>query len=190
MIHLCKTEADFLFWCKQLVPKARADYRAFFRKELDVHAERKYYDEVLAIRRQAMALRYEVGEERADFLERCLIGDEPYGRTAVEAEMQREIFVAWQKICFPEGTLGEQTINNTAIGRKLREMRKKKGFGVNRAAELLGISKDSLHAYESGVCQVKLEAMRRFAILYEFKLDELMADNDIIEIKPKNNYGF
>ena len=130
MIPLCKTENDFYLWCKQLVPKADADYKLFRQKRLDLHKERNRYDETLEVRRQLTRLRYLIDDQHRDFLERHLLGSEERQRTPLDNELYRDIFEAWCEVCFPEGMVGEWTVDNKLLGQKLRTMRKDKGIGI------------------------------------------------------------
>ncbi|MBR3594649.1 helix-turn-helix transcriptional regulator [Candidatus Saccharibacteria bacterium] len=188
MIFLNKTEADFSLWCKQIVPNMLADRRAFRNKERDVHEERERYEEVLAINRQLTAIHYLLDRQHTDFLDRHLIGGEDYNRTPTEAELYRDIYLTWLKVCFPKGSLGEQNIDNIALGHKLRELRQRKKFGVNRVCDLLGIAKQTFYAYEHGTCQIKLEVIYKLSRLYGFSIDEFLSGEDIIVTKAKSAY--
>ena len=189
MIFLRKTEADFLLWCKKLVPKALLDYESFSRKELNVHEERERYDDTLLIKRQLYTLRAIMNVAHRDFFDRHLIGKEPYDNTPVNAELYREIFAAWCKVYFPNGALSEQIIDNAAMGQKLKFLRQEKGLSVDHVASLLGIAKKTLYSYEEGACQVKLEALYRFSLLYDFSIEKLLQSDGIIIKKLKAIHG-
>ena len=180
MIFLNKTDADFYLWCKEIVPDALVDRSAFRRKQLDPHEERERYDEVLAVYRQLTALRYKLDEQHVEFLNRYLLGTEVYERTAINSELYREIFAMWCEICFPDGLLREQCIDNIIMGSRLKALRIEKGIGVNRASELIGIDKKTLYAYEEGKCQVKFEVLLRFSQLYDFQIDELIREKGVM----------
>ena len=172
MIFLNKTDADFRLWCKEIVPKAQVDRSAFWRKQFDPHEERERYEEMLAVYRQLTALRYRLDKQHKDFLNQHLLGEEFYERTAINSELYREIFMTWCEVCFPNGALREQCIDNITMGSRLKALRIKKGIGINRASELIGIDKKTLYAYEEGKCQVKFEVLLRFSQLYGFRIDE------------------
>ena len=181
VIFLCKTEADFLLWCKQIVPDALADRKAFRRGDLNPHEKRERYDEVLTVNRQLKSMKYLLSPQHIDFFDRCLIGNEPYARTAVEAELYREIYAVWCKACFPEGLLSERIVNNVALGQRLKALRLKKGLGVNRTCALLGIATKTFYKYEDGTRQIKLDTLYKMSRLYGFKIDELLAEKGIVD---------
>lgn len=181
MIFFCKTEADFFLWCKKYVPRALEDRRAFRKKELDVHEQRDRYDEVLTICRNLTTIRCLLDKRHLDFLNHNLLGDEPYERTPVTAELYRDIYAEWCRVCFSNGQLHEQYIDNVAMGHRLKALRLKKELGINRVTALTGIDKKTLYAYEEGKCQVRLNTLLLFSQLYGFRIDELLAEKGIVK---------
>ena len=189
VIFLNKTEADFHLWCREIVPNALNDRKAFKRKLLDANRERERYDEVLSVYRHLSTLRYIMDEAHTTFLDRYLIGAESYERTAINAELYREVYETWCRICFPNGLLSEKGIDNLTLGQKLKALRIKKDLGVNRVSDLTGIDKKTLYSYEEGKRQVKLDVMFKFACLYGFKIDELLAENEVVIAKKGVYYA-
>ena len=189
MIFLCKTEADFLLWCKQIVPRALSDLKAFRRGELDAHEQRERYDNALAVKRQLASLRYSLDGMHLEFLDKCLIENEAFERTAVEAELKREVFLVWCNICFPDGALGERMIDNLVLGVRLKDLRVQKGLGVGRVSDLVGVDKKTLYSYESGKCQVKLEIMYKLSKLYGVRIDDLLSEKGVIYVGDSSRYG-
>lgn len=183
MIFLCKTEADFLLWCKRIVPDALADRKSFKRGDFDPHEKRKRYDEVLTVSRQLRSMEYLLSQQHLDFFNRCLIGNEPYTRTAIEAQMYREIYAVWCKVCFPKGPLSERAIDNVNLGQRLKALRLERGLGVNRTCAILGIATKTFYKYEDGTRQVKLDTLYKMSQLYDFTIDELLAEEGIVNLE-------
>jgi len=180
MIALRKTETDFLVWCTKLVPKARRDLQDFADCRLNVHTDREIYNDATTIIQQLTSLNYLLDRVHRDFLNDVLVGGKSCDKTPITAELRREVYAAWCKICFPGGTPDEQTINNEVLGAALRDTRKERGFRISHVAKLIGIDKKTLYAYEAGRCQIRLEALYRLSKLYDFSIDELLEYRGVI----------
>ena len=176
-------------WCKQIVPQALSDLKAFRRGELDAHEQRERYDNALTVKRQLASLRYNLDGMHLEFLDKYLIENETFGRTAVEAELKREIFLAWCNICFPDGTLSERMIDNLVLGDRLKDLRVQRGLSINRVSDLVGVDKKTLYSYESGKCQVRLEAMYKLSKLYGVQIDDLLSEKGVVFAGEGSYYG-
>ncbi len=65
-------------------------------------------------------------------------------------------------------------ISSKLFAERLKEIRKKRGYTLRRAAELLEISHSTLACYESGRNQPDIETLGKLADFYETPVDWLI----------------
>ncbi|MBR3320165.1 helix-turn-helix transcriptional regulator [Candidatus Saccharibacteria bacterium] len=175
MIYLLNNYADFSNWCRELVPRAKADLTAFYAKELDIHEHRERYDDALRIKHQLYAIKAQLDEQHKAFLEDILLAGKTPGNTPVETELYREIYFTWSAVCFPGGKSMVRTLNPVVLGKELKHLRQEKELTADRVSSLAGIANKTLHAYEEGVALVKLDVLYKLSQIYNFTIEALIS---------------
>ncbi len=72
----------------------------------------------------------------------------------------------------------------SALGKKLRQLRESRGLSFYRLEKLIGISQGYLKTLEQGgVLHPRIDTLQRLASVYDTSIEELMSDS-ALEIKP------
>jgi len=64
-------------------------------------------------------------------------------------------------------------------GRKLRELRERKGYGLSELAKRVGASMKALHMYEEGLIDMTVEKAYRFIEIFDKEFEEALKEVDI-----------
>ncbi len=79
------------------------------------------------------------------------------------------------------------TINNVAIGRRVSELRKRRGLTQMTLSELVGISPQSMSSIENGTKGMSLETFIALANALNVSADDLLMDEIVNTIKSTNH---
>ena len=60
------------------------------------------------------------------------------------------------------------------LGNKLLELRKKKGISQEEAADILGVSRQTVSKWETGLSTPEFDKIKSIADLYEISINELV----------------
>lgn len=79
----------------------------------------------------------------------------------------------------------ESNLNYQLIGKRLRAIRKKKGYTQERLAEMAGISPQHCSGIETGGAKVSLPALVQLCKALDATLDEILYDSLPVAAKPE-----
>ena len=155
MTYIHNDETSFRKWYKHLVPEADKLLRAIEDKTLDVHANKEAYTQALGIKRQLCVMEVLMDDLHTDFLREKLLGRQRFGRTPIEAELYREVFYTWQKVCFPKGETRQKIVtmipastktddNSAKVAEQLARTRKKRVAAYARVSTVQEAQQHSL----------------------------------------------
>lgn len=71
-------------------------------------------------------------------------------------------------------------LNYKKIGERLRKLRKYMGLTQEQVAEILNVGRDAILRIEKGERKIDLHELMNFSRLYNITMDELIAENPII----------
>ena len=78
------------------------------------------------------------------------------------------------------GVMYMKEINYKKIGERLRKLRKYMGLTQEQVAEILGLGRDAILRIEKGDRKIDLEELMNFSKLYNISMDELTAQEHVI----------
>lgn len=177
--HLRNNETDFEKWCRKYIKRARC-FIDVYENNLNRNEFRishyDHYQESLKIMRQYQTLICALDNDKREFLEKCLIGNEDYDFRNVPYKHYRHlIFLEWQEICFPDNKPQSKNLDSVKVGDSIKYFRERSFLSRSSAADYLEINLKTLNAYESGERMVKLEVVYKMSILYKTSIDEIIS---------------
>lgn len=167
------TTADFRKWCKEYVGLAFDLVKTYKQNPQMIDPEE--YKAAQKICRQ-----YKVLLASLDKYERQLFENRIMKSKAIHFSVKEEriafsiIFDNWQEICFPGRKYQLKTITKEQIGEKIKALRIRSGYTRKNVADIIGISKPTLKAYENGDRMLRFDVAYQLVQVYGITFNELM----------------
>ncbi|USS92007.1 helix-turn-helix transcriptional regulator [Fructobacillus americanaquae] len=73
------------------------------------------------------------------------------------------------------------------MSNRLKELRKEKGVSQKYVADFLGLTKQAVQRYESGLSTPKLETWQKLAEFFDVSVLKLIGDDEQPEVELKND---
>lgn len=172
---LRNNETDFTRWYRHIVPYVLVQLKVYEGDTVRLILHDDEYHELLIIKDQLATMRELLDAEHLDFFEKSILKKNlPAWGDKENWKLYDDIFVCWQKVCFPEGKSRVKDLNAVILGGELKRLRIIRGMNVKQAAEIIGISPKALYAYEEGTREMRASVLYKLCQIYKTTVNEVV----------------
>lgn len=170
---------EFTKWCRQYIIVSM-DVVSYCEKQNNQDYKSRYIDEYKKAKimvRQYELLKLSISKQKLRLLEECLVGNKelPYRRSTTLFLIN--IFKQWKKICFKKEKLIEIVeLDKKQLAKNLKFLREVYGYSLTEISEIVGISENTMKAYESGTRTVNIVALYSLSKIYSISLESFFIE--------------
>ena len=177
--YLRNNTTDFNKWYRHIVPHVTSKLKAYENDSVKLIFHDDEYRELLIVKKQLMNMRSLMDKAHLEFFEKFILNREfPEFGDREKRKMYDDVYVCWQKVCFPKGKNRIKELDPIRLGGELKRIRIIQGIYVKQAAELIGISPKALYAYEEWIREMKASTLYKLCQIYKTSVNDVL-DNII-----------
>ena len=167
-------ETDFTKWYRHIVPYVLAKLKVYENDSIKLVLHDNEYHDMLMIKRQLLSIKASLDEKHLDFFENSILKKKlPDWGDKEGWTLYRDIYLCWQKVCFPNGKSRIKELDPVLLGGELKRLRIMRCIRIKQAAEIIGISTKALYAYEEGTREMKASTFYKLCQIYKRDMDKI-----------------